>query len=54
MLDFYAKALTYEGRQLTIGSGLEQRSERFPIRSARGKLGDITNAGAEDGPDFLF
>jgi hypothetical protein len=39
---------------LTIEFGLEQRSEGFPIRSSGQKLGEIINAGAEDGPEFLF
>lgn len=54
MLDYCAKALVYEGGRLEIETDLEECLERFPIRSAREQLGDLTNVGADDGADFLF
>ncbi|MBV9529053.1 hypothetical protein [Sphingomonas sp.] len=54
MLDYCAKALVFDDGQLEIETDLEQCLERFPIRSAREAVGDITNAGVESGADFLF
>jgi capsular polysaccharide transport system ATP-binding protein len=54
MLDYCAKALVYEAGQLEIVDDLEQCLERFPVRTAREVVGDMTNAGADDGADFFF
>lgn len=54
MLDYCAKALVYEAGRLHIEDDLEQCIERFPVRSAHEELGDFTNAGGEDGADFLY
>jgi capsular polysaccharide transport system ATP-binding protein len=54
MLDYCAKALVYDAGRLEIVADLEECLERFPIRTAREVVGDMTNVGAESGADFLF
>jgi capsular polysaccharide transport system ATP-binding protein len=54
MLDYCAKALVFDSAELEIEPDLEQCLERFPVRTARETLGEVGNAGADDGADFLF
>lgn len=54
ILDYCAKALVFDDGRLEIETDLEECLEKFPVRTARELVGDLTNVGADDGADFLF